>query len=78
MHEQQLDMYDIVTPVHPMWECRETCRRFGEKLDYPSWWFGEARCLLPEGNNMKHVNFDNRCYIWCDLYERRDDDAGNG
>lgn len=69
---KQLTMYDAVTPVPPMWDCRETCRRFGELTDSPSWWHGEKRCLLVNGNNMKHVEFDNRCYIYCTLYEPKD------
>lgn len=68
----QLTIYDAVTPVPPMWDCRETCRRFGEQTDSPEWWHGEKRCLLANGNNMKDVVFDNRCYVYCTLYEPKD------
>ena len=70
--QKQLTIYDAVTPVPPLWDCRETCRRFGEMTDSPEWWNGEKRCLLCNGNTMKHANFDNRCYIYCTLYEPKD------
>ena len=78
MGEQQLHMYDVLMPIPPMWECKETCKHFGESVDYPSWWFGEARCTLCNTSNMKVVSFDNRGFVYCELYERREDDAGNG
>ncbi len=70
---EQLDIWDdrVVTPVPALWVCRETCRRFGEYVDYPSWWNGEARCLLCDGSHMHGITFDNRCYIYCDLYESK-------
>ena len=75
MAEKQLSMYDCLTPVPPMCECRETCKRFGEWTDSPDWWHGEVRCLLPNTFTMRQVEFDNRAYIWCTLYERKDDNA---
>ena len=71
----QLSMYDVITPVPEMWECKETCRRFGEYVDYPSWWRGQARCMLCSGNHIKTTTFDNRVFVYCDLYERRPDNA---
>ena len=68
MTEQQLDMYDAVTPVPPLWDCRKTCRRFGENVDSPEWWFGEKRCLLCTDPHLHVSDFDNCCQVWCDLY----------
>lgn len=72
----QLNIYDAfleTLPAPVMWDCRETCRRFGESTDRPSWWRKEygRRCLLPNSNTMKEVEFDNRAYIYCTLYERK-------
>ena len=70
--EGQTDIYDAFLDTLPapiMWECRKTCRHFGENVDYPLWWWGEARCLYPDTKTMKHAEFDNRCYIYCTLYE---------
>ena len=69
--DQQLFMYDVLTPVPQMWECRETCKHFGEHVDYPSWWNGEARCLLCTDGHTKSLIFDNRWFAWCDLYESK-------
>ena len=71
VRNEQVSMYDVVTPVPQLWECRETCRRFGESVDYPSWWHGEARCLLANGDTMRQLEFNNRCFIWCSLYEQK-------
>ena len=67
---RQLSMYDALDPRPEMWDCRETCRHFGESVDYPSWWNGEARCCLPfTGKNTESVLFDNRWFMYCKLYE---------
>ena len=70
MAEQQLFMYDVVIPVPQLHKCYGTCKHFGEKIDYPSWWFGEPRCLLCDGNHIKSILFDNRWFTYCDLYEK--------
>lgn len=69
----QLSIYSpsACTPVPPLHECYETCKHFGENVDYPSWWNGKARCMLSTGKNLHGTVFDNLCQIWCDLYEER-------
>ena len=72
--DKQMSIYDIVTPVPKMWDCTETCKHFGEKVDYPEWWNGKARCLLPAeggGAKMKSVVFDNTWYSYCSMYEEK-------
>ena len=70
----QVTMYEAVTPVPEMWECTKTCRRFGEKVDHPSFWHeGEGRCLLPTDKDIETPVFDNRCYVYCKLYERKEE-----
>ena len=71
MKEQQLSMYDCLTTTPEVWDCRKTCKRFGEKVDYPSWWFGEARCLLPKNGDWEQFVFDNTVHFTCKLYESR-------
>lgn len=66
--EQQLTMYDAILPVPAAWDCVETCRHFGEKVDYPDWWRGKARCLL---GDWYEIEFDNRAYICCRRYEAK-------
>lgn len=67
---EQLSMFDgYITPVPQVWECTKTCKRFGENVDYPSWWHGQGRCLLPKENDWERVVLDNRCFFWCKLYE---------
>ena len=71
--EEQLSIFNgDITPVPKMWDCTKTCKRFGEHVDYPSWWFGEGRCLLPKNEHFKEVYFDNGCYFYCALYEKKD------
>lgn len=70
--QEQISMYDVIIPAPTMYECMKTCRRALEHVDYPSWWFGNPRCLLPHSEHMKEVEYDNRSYIYCSLYERRD------
>lgn len=72
---EQVYMYDVITPTPTMWECVKTCKHFGENIDYPEWWFGKPRCLLPDGNCMKSILFDNRWFCYCTKYERREDDV---
>lgn len=69
---EQLTMMDVVAPVPTLWKCRETCRRFGEMVDHPSWWDGEARCLLADTDS---VLFDNTWITWCKLYEEKKDEV---
>lgn len=72
---EQMDIYDAFLATLPapiMWDCRKTCRRFGEYTDHPSWWHGEDRCLLPDAKTMKEAEFDNRAYTYCTLYERKE------
>lgn len=73
MKTEQINIYDpdAITPTPALWRCRETCKRFGEHVDYPSWWNGEARCLLVDGQHMKEIVFDNMRYTYCTLYERK-------
>ena len=70
---EQLSMYDVITPVPEMWDCRKTCKRYGEKVDHPPWWHGEGRCLLPGNKDIESPVFDNKCFVYCKLYERRED-----
>ena len=70
---EQLTMYDVLTPVPPMWDCAETCKHYGEKVDYPSWWFGKARCLLCDHEHYKSIVFDNRYFSYCTRYEREEE-----
>ena len=58
--------YDNTVLLH---DCYKTCKHFGEKVDYPSWWFGKARCLLQTGAHTHEVEFDNTSFMYCDLYE---------
>ena len=76
MDDNQMSMYDFVTPVPKMWDCTETCKHFGENVDYPSWWNGKSRCLIPgegSGKNarMKSVVFDNSWFTYCTYYEKK-------
>lgn len=68
--EKQLNIFDWMVesaaPVPPIWECRESCRHFGEKVDYPDWWFGEGRCLLADTES---TVVNNRYISWCKKYE---------
>ena len=70
---EQLSMYDVITPVPEMWDCIKTCKRSGEKVDHPPWWHGEGRCLLPGNKDIESPVFDNKCFVYCKLYERRED-----
>ena len=69
-NSKQLSIFDweaeSAAPVPTLWDCRRTCKRFGEKVDYPSWWFGEARCLLVE---IKSKSVNNKSVAWCTKYE---------
>ena len=71
MAVKQLTLFDweaeSAAPVPELYECQKTCKHFGESVDYPSWWFGEARCLLMD-YEQKVVN--NRCIAWCKRYEQ--------
>ena len=69
----QISIYDIDPDVDPqpeMWDCRKTCARFGEKVDYPEWWNGEARCLYGF-DKVDQVVHDNVTHFYCRFYERR-------
>ena len=68
---EQISIWDVVTPVPPMWDCRKTCKHFGEAVDYPSWWFGEGRCLLADNKSMKSILFDNCWFCYCTRYEEK-------
>ena len=69
---EQLTIYDSLRSWPPMWDCRKTCKRFGEKIDHPSWWpKDDLRCLLPDRNTMQDVVFDNTAVIYCTLYEKK-------
>ena len=73
---EQLTIYDAVTPVPQLWDCRKTCRRFGEKVDHPDWWpENEDRCMLCGTNEIRNEMFDNRAFLWCTLYEERRPEA---
>ena len=67
---KQLSIFDweieSVAPVPQLWECRKTCTRFGELVDYPSWWFGEARCRLVD---IRSKVINNTYVAWCENYE---------
>jgi len=65
-----IDDPEAVLPVPELWDCHATCKRFGEKTDHPSW-LKEERCMLPGHNDLVHVEFNNRCFIYCKLYERK-------
>ena len=69
MKYEQIEFHEAITPVPPLWQCKETCSRFGELVDSPKWWFGEERCLLCTAPHLHVTEFDNRAMVWCDLYE---------
>lgn len=68
MEGQQLTMYDCLTSVPEVWECRKTCRRFGEKVSkFPG--SDELRCDLHKEGDWEQFVFDNTVHFTCKLYE---------
>ena len=68
MKQEQLPCYDAITPVPELWDCHSTCKRFGERTDFPEWLHGEERCQLPGHDDLVSIIFDNTCHMYCKLY----------